>query len=233
MSSDMLEHNQRIVFSALKKMTNDRGLIVDGFTYWFATLSDKPIDVNDCTGKFVEYLGLDGAQKKSLMVGLHVAANETVGSLPAVPEALLIRARSSVPDGANQVLKASSSNEVKKTDPPHCEVTTAYLKTMTQLLFKHDIESFSDLKGILSKEPLEDVSAPLEEAVRQWADNGLANLRIPIDSTEEDCKSIAHNLYLYISELVGPVEADELVDATIQIVKKMDFSSRFSPSLLL
>lgn len=233
MSSDMLDHNQRVIFAALKKMTNDRSLIVDGFTYWFSTLSDKPLDVNDCTEKFVDYLGLDGAQKKSLMVGLHVAANETVGSLPAVPEALLIRARSALPDQTHKVLNVPSTDAIKKTEPPHCEVTAAYLKTMTQLLFKRDMDAFSDLKGILSKEPLEDVSALLEDAVRQWADNGLANLNIPSEVTEEDCKSIAHNLYLYVSELVGPVEADELVDTTVQIVKKMEYSSRFPPNLLL
>ena len=235
MTNNSLDHKQRMIFVGLRRMTDDRNLIVDGFRHWMTSQSSDIFDIDSVVSDLVNYLGLGSAEKKSLILALHVAANKMVDDLPEVPASLLDRVSANDPrlDEANADIRVDSKKSVQQTLPPHCVVTAMYLQSFVQVLSKHDDEAFRELRGILKTECVEGVSKEIQQLIKKWAVDGLVSLALPNTVTESDCKSLAHHVYLLFTEIIGPMDSDNLVNLAIDRAKGIDEASRFSPTLLI
>ena len=62
MAIESLVHKQQIVFVGLRRMTDDRNLIIDGFRHWSQNLSGNAWDVPAIVAELVDYLGLGSAE---------------------------------------------------------------------------------------------------------------------------------------------------------------------------
>ena len=229
METDAQKRSQRILFVGLRRMSNDRNLIIDGFRYWSTELANQPFDIETIVSSLVDYLGLDGNQKKKLMVSLHAASGRMTEDLPPVPAGLLDRI--ATPQQSAE-FEQESHTDVRKSQQPHCVVTAGYLQALVRLLIKQDMSAFDDLKAILREEDIPGISDSMQSGIRDWASEGLMDLTLPDDVSEADCKHLAHEFYLFLTELIGPIDADDLVTAAIGIAKTLDEAARFQPRLL-
>ena len=235
MDTETYKRNQKIVYVGLRRMSNDRNLIIDGFSYWTQKLSSDDFDVNNIVSELVSYMDLDSANKKSLMVAMHAASNRMTEDLPAVPQALIDRTgtKAGSANMSEDNVDSGTFDEVQAAKPPHCVVTTVYMQSLVRLLTKQDFSAFEDCKNILLQEGLQEISEAFQQNIIEWAVEGLMALEIPESTSEADCKSAAHELYLLLTELIGPMDADNLVDAAIAATMKLDEAARFSPKLLV
>ena len=234
MDNETYKRNQKIVYVGLRRMSNDRNIIIDGFGYWTQNLSSDDFDIEDVVAKLVSHIGLDGANKKSLMVAMHAASNRMTEDLPDVPQALINRsgAKSQSGDAGSQE-ESGTFDEVRKAKPPHCVVTAVYMQTLVRLLAKEDFSAFEDCKNELVQEGIDGASEEFQQNIIEWAMDGLMALEIPESIDEAGCKHAAHELYLLIAELIGPINADKLVDLAIATAVKLDEATRFPPRLLV
>jgi len=234
MHTDTLDHRQRAIFVGLRRMTDDRNMIVDGFRHWSNNHANESLDVELIVSSLVSYLGLDSGQKKSLMISLHAASNKMTEDLPEVPKVLLERAvNGKATPASNDNIDVSSQEEVRKALPPHCVVTNIYIQSVAQLLDKRHGSAYDEFKSILRNETLENIAKETAGLIVDWAENGLSNLNIPESITEKDCKNLSHEIYLILSEVVGPNDADTIVNSAISLALKPDEASRFDPRQLL
>lgn len=235
MSIETLEHKQKIVYVGLRRMTDDRNLIIDGFKYWMENHSSKTFDVEALVNNMVDYLGLGSGEKKALMIALHAASSKMPEDLPNVPQGLLDRATNKEHKKASnpESFDVEASDTIEKSLPPHCVVTAGYLQNLARALYKQHNDEFSDLKEILLEEEIEDISYPVKEAVKNWAEDGMSSIRLPESTTEAECKALSHGIYLFFTELVGPMDSDKLVNSALQQTLNLDEITRFHPRLLL
>jgi len=156
-----------------------------------------------------------------------------VSDLPTVPQGLLDRVSPKSNEQQEEFHVEQNSNMVEKSLPPHCIVTQAFIQNAVHLLYKQENESFLELIDILLEEDIEDVSFSIKDSMKNWAENNLSSLALPESITEEECKALFHGIYLFFSELIGPMDADNIVNNALQQTLSVDEVSRFHPRQLL
>ncbi len=237
MSQESLAYYQRIVCIGLRRMTKDSALIRSGFLHWNEILADKEFDIEESVAELVNYLGLDSGDKKSLMITFHAANNKLFDELPAVPEVLLkmiSQASSAVGDGDSLSLEAAADNEkIIAAKSPQLIVTEKFLGYFVVFLEKYNKSDLLEFKSILIDEGIPNTKESIDEALISWAAVGFNRLELPDDISEEECSDASHKLYLLMSEIIGPVESDKIIHATIDEALKLEAASRFSPKNLL
>jgi len=225
--SGNLMFQQRVVYAGLCRMSEDRDLIRSGFHHWSDTQSNKTFDVFDIVAGLVDYLGLGVAEKKALMIGLHAASNKLLDELAPVPPYIMntgeVRGRSSVREDTQTAVLIA----------PHIDVTQRYMQLCSQHAQRHDQASFREITNIVRAEGIGDMRSGLRRSIQSWADNGLSDIKVPDDTSVDECKEIAHDFYILLSEIIGPVAADNIVNKVISDVLATEAAQRFSPRELL
>ena len=226
-SSDVYE--QRIVHAALTRMTTDRNLIKSAYQYWAANLTDKPFDVMEIVTGLNSYLGLSDAERKSLMVSMHAASNRLVDQLPPVPEF--------ISDGSEVAVSAAQQQEkpelTTKAVSAHKVVTERYLQLVCQHVRSSDNASFRELVSIVADEGLPKLDKAIDARIKAWGNNGLDKVNFADDITPADCQDTALEFYVLLSEIIGPVESDVVVNKAIAEVINMTEAQQFNPRDLL
>jgi hypothetical protein len=233
----MLEQNiayyQRVVCVGLRRATKDTALIRSGFIYWQETLATSEFSVPDVVNALVEYLGFGVNEKKAFMLTLHAACNKTHDELPAVPQVLLDMIATNERHSSSSELSNQSSEEIVVIRPAHLTTTEHFLIGLFSHLGKYDAEELAECKRILKNEGIDDVDQSLSRLFQGWADTGIQKIQLPNDVDESTCKNLAHNIYLLMAEIVGPVIADRLVDKAIDDTLTIGSALRFSPRNLI
>lgn len=227
--SDNLAYDQRVVYAGLSRMTNDRNLIRSAFKHWESELSSDSLDVIEVVGKMVDFLGLEVTEKKALMIGMHAASNKLLDELEAVPP--YISGGGELPAETSVPAKTAASEAAKV--PAHVEVVQRYLQLCCQHVQRHSDTDFRDLMRAIQSEGLPGVSSKLSSAVKAWAAAGLQELSLPIGTQVDEAKDLAHEFYILLTEFIGPVEADVIVNKVVTATMSMDAAQRFSPRELL
>ncbi len=237
MSQENIAYYQRIVCIGLRRMTKDSALIRSGFLHWCKTLSHKEFDIAESVTELVNYLGLDSGDKKSLMITFHAASNKLFDELPAVPEVLLNMVGQSSPqagdDATLSLASQANSEKVVAAKSPQLIVTEKFLAYFVVFFGKYSKEDLVDFKGIIIDEGIKDTEQSVSSAIVAWAASGFSEISLPNDISGEQCSDISHKLYILMSEVIGPVEADKIVHVAIDEALKLEVASRFSPKNLL
>jgi hypothetical protein len=236
MSNPNLAYDQRLVCVGLRKMTKDTALIRGGFLYWNNTLAKQEFDVEKVVTILVDYLGVGVSEKKILMLTLHAASNKLFDELPPVPAVLLSMLKEGVDSSIidkSDLENARENEAVVAAKSPHWIVTEQYLLHLTVYLGKHDREDLRELRNILMSEHIVELRGKTQKAIQQWAADGFAKVGLPEDIAEAECYQITHGVYMLMTEVIGPMESDKIVDRVIEDTLRLDAAARFSPRKLL
>jgi len=214
---------QKIVYAGLSRMTDDRVVIKNAFDYWQTNFSNGPFDIVDVTGKLVSFLGLDGGEKKVLMIAMHAASNKSEMELDDVPGFLL---GGGVADIAAQApVQAATINYT-----PHYQVTHGFVKGIVEGVRIKGSASFAEMDEIMRDEGLPDAT---DEQSKLIAEHGFSDRIVPGSITEDECRDLAHSLYLLIIDVIGPVDADIIVTRVTGELMTGSAASLFDPRSLI
>lgn len=228
MSSSEL-YEQRVVYAGLKRMTQDRNLIKAAYERWQTKAVNEPFDVFETVADLTSFLGLEDAERKTLMVALHAASSRLVDELDPVPEYVSSK-NTSVPASADV---EEDSNVSARPVSAHKAVTERYLQLLCQHVKRHSPESFRELVVIVSDEGLPKLGNLLNQPVKSWGASGLDKINFPNDIDSSDCQSVSLEFYVLLTEIIGPVDSDVIVNKAISEVLSMDAAQNFNPRDLL
>ncbi|MEJ2743715.1 MAG: hypothetical protein P8176_14890, partial [Gammaproteobacteria bacterium] len=66
-------HDQRVVYRALTRMTDDFALSMCAFQFWLKNHASKALNANEFTADLQQYLGISNDQKRTLTVAIHAS----------------------------------------------------------------------------------------------------------------------------------------------------------------
>lgn len=224
MISNDLAYKQRVVYAGLHRMTDDRQVIHRAYLFWLKKLSPRTFDIKEIVAYMVRYLGLGSTEKKALMVALHAASNRLLEDLPSVPDFMH--------EGV-ATFNDTVADEPAPSRSPQWLITNQTMQQTVQYIKKFDAECFLELKQILIDENMTELPDSLQATIATWAGQGLADLQLPEDISEAHCQLLMHELYLLVSEVTGPIEADNIFNKVISNALNNEAASRFNPRSLL
>ncbi len=226
MSTDLYE--QRVVYAGLMRMTSDRNLIKSAYQHWSTKLADQPFDVFEVVGSLNSYLGLSDAERKVLMMAMHAASNRLVDQLEPIPQ-YISDGSATVAQDTQQAKPALNTKSVS----PHKAVTERYLQLVCQHLRVSSRDSFRELVGIIGDEGLPKLNTSLNKTIKDWGNTGLDKLNFANAVAPGDCQDVALEFYVLLTEVVGPVNSDVIVNKAIAEVLNMAEAQQFDPRSLL
>jgi len=219
--SDQL--SERIVYAGLRRMTDNRSLIRDAYSYWQKQLSNEEFDVIKVVSELVTYLDLSDQEKKTLMIALHAASNKLLDELPPVPGVIASN------DDTSDLSDTSNDSVIAEKSTPHQKITQQYIQLFSQHIRKVNSDDFTDFRQEIASNGLSDIDPETGNVIIKWASDGMANLKLPNDITEESCKALSHQFYLLATEFIGPNESDDIVVKAINNCLDMEEAARFNP----
>lgn len=222
-------YHQRVVFAGLSRMTEDRNLIVAGYQQWENNLSNNEFDIFEIVANLTKFLGLGSAERKKLMVAMHAASARLEDELQPVPEYIKTTNGSNASAAQAQPTAAASV----KTGSAHKVVTERYLQLVSQHLKRLDSASFNEIAVILSNEGLSKLPTQIDRSVKGWGAGGLAAIDFTTDVSVEQCQACALEFYVLLTEIIGPVDSDVIVNKAIADVSNLPESQQFAPNNLL
>ena len=218
---------QKIVYAGLSRMTKDRVVIQSAFQYWQANLSADAFDVVDVTAKLVSYLGLNSSEKKVLMIGMHAASSKAEIELAEVPAYI---AGGDAADVAAVEDSGESASKSVESYTPHYQVTRGYIRLLAESVRRKGAASYNEMDEILKDEALDGVSRELVGRIKKY---GFSDEIMHGSINEDECRDLAHQLYLLMIDVIGPMVADVVVNDVIDKLLESDASSRFDPRTLI
>ena len=214
---------QKIVYAGLSRMTDDRVVIKNAFEYWQANFSGAAFDVVDVTSKLVSYLGLGAGEKKVLMIAMHAASSKAEVELADVPGFLLNGA--AIEDVSAEPAAAATINYT-----PHFQITHGFVKGLVDGVRQSGASSYAEMDEILRDEGLPDATVEQSKLI---SEHGFSDQIVPGSITENECRDLAHALYLLVIDVIGPVNADVIVTRVTGELMTGAMASRFDPRSLL
>ena len=232
--ADSKEYEQRVVYAGLMRMTTDRNMVKAGYERWVNELSNNEFDVFEIVADIASFLGLENAERKVMMMAMHAASNKMVDQLDPVPGYIssVGGASASVDTSLDEPMSEQQTKEDVAPAPaasPHRAVTERYLQLVSQYVKRTDAESFRELAVIISDEGLDGIDKGLNGDIKNWGSSGLNRASLSEQITEDECQSIADALYVLLTEVIGPMDADSVVNDAITDTLSIDAASKFSP----
>jgi len=221
--------SQRIVYAGLRRMTENRSVIKSAYSHWLNELSNQEFDVLNVVNSLVDYLDLSGNEKKTLMIALHSASNKLIDELSPVPGVIT----GSGMDDEDQSRTNSTQNKTAEITTPHQLITQRYLQLFSQHMRRVDSSEFTDFRQAVGNREVDGLEASLSQSIASWAKDGMANLKLPNDISEEVCKSLAHEFYMLATNFIGPNQCDDISVKAVNECLDMDAATRFNPRSLV
>ena len=216
----------KIVYFGLSRLTDDRTVIRDAYQHWENHLATETFDVVNVADKLVEFIGSDSNGRKTLMIALHAANNKSASELSEVPG--FVSGNQAVAESepaANQV-----SQQVEASLPAHCVITTELFKVLFERLRRVDSAGFTEVAGIIADEGLDDTPQSLHTMIIASPDEGL---KLTSDVSEQQCQALTHSLCMLVTDVVGPMVADDVIDNVIASLLQNSQASQYDPRKLL
>ncbi len=216
--------SQRIVYAGLRRMTENRSVIKSAYTHWLKELSNQEFDVLNVVNSLVDYLDLSGNEKKTLMIALHSASNKLLDELSPVPGVI-------TGDGTDEDVPVAqpAQNRTAEITTPHQLITQRYIQLFCQHFRKADSSEYTDFRRAVGDKEIDNLDTALSNSIAGWANDGMANLKLPSDITESACKTLAHEFYMLATNFIGPNQCDDIVVKAVNECLDMDAAIRFNP----
>ena len=222
--SNTLELNQRIVYAGLLRMSADRNIVKSAFSHWNGGNSNEPVDIFEVVASLVDYLGLEVAEKKALMLGMHTASAQLYDDLKPVPAFILGEQGGSAAAAQESVAQSSAAKKA-----PHLEVTTRFLQLVSLNIKRNDAKTHKELVKAVADEGL----GGMEKVVSKWSADNLNLIEFSSSVSVQECQDLAHEFYVLVCDFLGPVETDIIVNRVVGELSSLEASREFSPSKLL
>lgn len=216
---------QKIVYAGLSRMTQDRIVIQSAFQFWQANLSNKAFDVVEVTAKLVDYLGLNGQEKKVLMIALHASSNKAESELAGVPEYISQAGGSAVVD-----VPVEQAQQVLSNQSPHYQIIKGFINLFEAGVSRSSGEDFQEIDGILKDEGLDGVNRELNKQLKA---RGFTDAVVHESIEIDECRDLAHALYMLSIDVIGPVKSDVIINRVVDQLLLSGAASRFDPRTLL
>ena len=218
--------DQKVVFAGLSRMTQDRSVIQSAFIYWQDNHSSDAFDIIKVTVGIESYLGLSQSEKKTLMIALHAASNKSESELDDVPAYIL----GTKPQAVSEAEAADAVDPRISPDSAHYLVTSEFIRLLVTIIEKKDIDGFRDIHAILLSEGLPEVDIGTNERIKK---NGFSETILSKNAEPDECREIAHQLYLLIIDVIGPVVSDDIINQVIDKLIDNSGSQKFDPRSLI
>ena len=230
MSSALIEHNRRAVYSALNTVCNERSLLEQAFFFWEDHYSHQgTFRVSHYIDALMQQVGLNQAQRRELSVALYAAMGKPDQALPVVPH-VLRRNGSAAPAAVAAAAPAASA----KPATGQTAATVVLGELLTQLV-----------EGAARARKLEDLTESLDfagvelspagaRAATQWIANQLRDARTFANQVaSSDRRTVVNTLYIALCEAVGPAGADRILGHATSQTERLPEAIEFSPRQLL
>ena len=228
MSSALIEHNRRAVYSALSAVCNERSLLEQAFFFWEEHYSQQgTFRVSQYIDALMQHVGLNQAQRRELSVALYSAMGKPDQALAVVPVVLR----------RNQSAAAVPSTQAATTAKPRARqssATTILGEVLAQLVDGAvRARKLEDLLEILDFGTTE-LAPASARAAQQWVANQLREAHgFAVQVAEADRRSVVNIIYMALCEALGPVGADRILGHATQQAERLPEAVDFSPRQLL
>lgn len=226
MSENILSHpDAKVVYAALRRMSEDRTVIQQAFQHWMTGLYGQPFDVVETVSSIEKFLGLSTQERKVLMISMHAAANRAAHEVPEVPDYILRGASSSMQpsNDAGAAPKVSAKS-------PVVELTQAYFGLVLKGALRANASGYRELVSVLEDEGIAGVGADINRAIK---DTVVSGLDLPKSADQTVCQNLCHDFYNLVAEIMGPMDADVVSNNAISATLDMEAATRFDPRELL
>jgi hypothetical protein len=224
MSSALIEHNRRAVYSALSAVC-ERSLLEQAFFFWEDHYSQQgTFRVSHYIDALMQQIGLNQLQRRELSVALYAAMGKPDQSLPTIPTVL--RRNGGTPaaapaSAAKPATGQSAANVVLG------ELLTQLVDGAVRVRKLEDLTEILDFAGI-------ELSAVSARAAAQWIANQLRDARsFASQVAVADRRTVVNAIYMALCEAVGPAGADRILGHATQQAERVPEAIEFSPRQLL
>jgi hypothetical protein len=229
MSSALIEHNRRAVYSALSAVCSERSLLEQAFSLWEDHYSELgTFRVSQYIDALMQHIGLNQTQRRELSVALYAALGKPDSALATVPS-VLRRNPVSIPP----VARAAQLVAAK---PPagQSPATIVFGELLSQLVDgatrARKLEELLELLDFSSCE----VGASSTRAATHWAATQLREARsVAGQIAEADRRTVVNVVYMALCEALGPAGADRILSHAVQQAERVPEAIQFSPRQLL
>lgn len=229
--ADQVQFNQRVVYYALRRMTESRNDISAGFARWRQQFETKPLDIIEVVTDLVAHLGLDIGAKKALMLGLHSGSAKLFDELEPVPT-MLLGDGGAAPAHQGEP-EQDRAPEIVSNKPAEIQTLERFLQVSSQYLKRSNAGAHTELMDIIIDEGLPSARKGSANDIKAWGSNGLIDISFNDRLSEDACQNIAHDYYVLLSEVVGPVSSDTIINKTIDELLLSELAQKFNPRDLL
>lgn len=236
----MSDLNNKVVYTALTRMTEDRDVIKHAFQSWQAKFAGQELDVFAFVDHIQTYLGLETGEKKVLMMSMHAASSKGGLGLKEVPEYILGSFSADQASGDDEAGREKAGREkaglvdsqadsaIQKA--PYILLAEFYLSNMLDGTQKLNGKLASEVRDLLADEGLPNVASGVQLAVKS-VDGDRINL--PASLAEAECKSFCLELYMLVCDVAGPMKADDISYKAIANMLETNEASRYDPRDLI
>lgn len=224
MSTALIEHNRRAVYSALSAVCNERSLLEQAFFFWEEHYSQQgTFRVSQYIDALMQQLGLTATQRRELSVALYAALGKPDQALAAVPAVLR---RTAAPQAASSPKPPGAASSA-----PAAIVLGELLAQIVDGATR--ARKLDDLLETLSFEAA-DLAPATARAATLWLKNQLRDARqFAGQVVEPDRRSVVNLSYVALCEAVGPAAADRILGHAVQQAERVPEAVDFSPRQLL
>ncbi len=227
MSTTNQAFNERVIYTGLKRMTNDRTVVANAFRHWQKTLASSPFDIVEVVSALESFLGLDTNEKKRLMIAMHSASSKLLDELDAVPGYLI--------GGATDIAvptEQGDDDKIVKQQPPMIIAISEFLIEFSKQFSRASPSDVRDFASACRNE-IRISHGTFEQALGTFAGAHFSEIDVPLDVSLSDCKEAVNAMYNLASEFIGPMEVDRVQFKTIENLLNMEFATRFDPRELI
>jgi hypothetical protein len=228
MSSALIEHNRRAVYSALSTVC-ERSLLEQAFFFWEDHYSQQgTFRVSQYIDALMQQVGLNQLQRRELSVALYAAMGKPDQSLPIIPTVLRRDA------GTPAAKPAAAPATAAKPATGQSAATVVLGELLTQLVDgaarARKLEDLAEMLDFAGAK----LSAFSTRAATQWIANQLRDPRAFASQVAvADRRTVVNTVYMALCEAVGPAGADRILGHATQQTERVPEAIEFSPRQLL
>jgi|GEM_PF-3656508 len=226
----MSTKNEKVIFTVLRKISNDRQFISTAFKSWWADQDKVEFNADDLVSYFESQVGFDANEKRNFRIAFYAISSHNEGALLKVPEVLVKKPGSvseSESEAAIETEKVSSLTPQETTFQAFLEALVEQSRNMDADAETDIIEYFQDAKVIKKMK----FSKSSSDQLNQWLNSNSSRVLDTQSMSLKEMKSMFHQVYICLCETLGPVKADQVLNQAIAKVEQMN--TGFSVSSLI
>lgn len=226
----MSTKNEKIIFTVLRKISNDRQFIATAFKNWWKDRQEIQFNGDELVAYFESKIGFDANEKRNFRIAFYAISTRNESDLLKVPEVLMGESGTATNTESEKVLETENVSTLS----PEENTFQLFLEALIDYSNSKDadaesdlIEHFQDARVLkemkLSKSSISQLNLWLNKNSSQRLDTQSMSIK--------EMKSMFHQVYISMCETLGPVKADQVLNQAITKVEGMN--TGFSVSSLI